>query len=297
MQSTNEILMIRPINFNYNTETAKDNIYQTKIDENKDDIQNTALLEFDNMVKILRKENIKVNVFQDTDDIYTPDSIFPNNWFSTHNGKLIIYPMYAPNRQAEVDKFLDKLINLYKPTDILDLRCFIKENKFLESTGAMIFDREGKTIYSTLSKRADEEIIKIVADYLDYDYFTFYSYQDDAEIYHTNVLMSITSKFLFYSQDLIDEKYVIKLLQNSLINDRIGINLSPKQIKHFAGNVLELNANGEKLLIISANAYNSLNINQITLIETKMKIVPIPVKTIETIGGGSVRCMVGEIFR
>ena len=297
MQSTNRILMVRPQNFFFNEETAEDNLYQNEPKENKDTISKKALEEFDKAVEIIKNKNIEVNIIEDNFNPYTPDSIFPNNWFSTHNGLLILYPMYAENRRKEVFKFKDKLINIYKPKKIIDLRDegFRKE-QYLESTGAMIFDRVNKKIYASLSERSNEDLIKELGNILDYRTFIFKSHQLNTPIYHTNVLMSITSDFAFVALDLIDEEYRNEVYE-SLKEDRKVINLNSQNILDFCANVLELNDNkGKKYLMMSDTSYKSLDKKILETIEEKLEIIHVDVSTIERIGGGSIRCMIGELF-
>lgn len=295
-QSTNNVLMIKPVNFYYNQETAYDNQYQNKTDLTQDEIQIKALNEFNNLVKVLENEGINVNIFEDTTTPYTPDSIFPNNWFSTHDGTLIIYPMYAQNRQKEVNKFKLKLIDLYNPIQVFDFTKYaINKEAYLEGTGAMVLDRVNKIAYSTLSQRAYKDLFEKVAKIIDYKPIYFVSHQLGKEIYHTNVLMSITSDFVIIAPNLIDEEYR-NFIINELKKNHEIIELNEKQILNFAGNCLELEGKNGKFLIMSKTAYNSLSDKQISKIEEKLKIINVDISTIENLGGGSVRCMIAELF-
>lgn len=295
MQSTNKILMIRPSNFNYNNQTAEDNAYQNKSEKSNEEIQELALKEFDSMVSILKNLGIEVVVFEDTPIPYTPDSIFPNNWFSTHDKKIIIYPMYAENRRLEVLKFKDELLNYLNPKEVYDISNFVKKNKFLESTGAMVLDRINKIIYSSLSQRSDEDLIKIVAENIGYKYIVFTSHQFENEIYHTNVMLGITTDFAFVGLELIEEDKR-KLVKSTLEKTHEIIYLNSHQIENFCGNILELRGKNGKFIFMSTTAYKNLTKEQINTITRKIPIYTADVQIIEKLGGGSVRCMMAELF-
>lgn len=294
-QSTDTILMIRPSNFHFNEQTAEDNLYQNKTLLDVETVNNRALKEFDNFVEILKNEGINVKIFQDTDFPDTPDSIFPNNWFSTHNGKLVIYPMYAENRRLEVSKFKKKLIDLYQPFEIIDYSSFTNENLFLEGTGAIVLDRINKIAYSSLSQRSDKVLFEKFSKELSFTPFSFISKQLGVEVYHTNVIMSITSDFAIIALELVLEEYRNELKKILEKNKKV-IELSGKQVLHFAGNCIELKGKDSNILILSDTAYQSLTSNQISILEEKLKLIPVDITTIQKHGGGSVRCMIAELF-
>lgn len=296
MNSTNEILMIRPKAFTFNEETAEDNLYQVEPSISDKAIQAKALEEFDAMVEILKNEGVRVNVFQDTLEPETPDSIFPNNWFSTHYGTLILYPMFAENRRDEVVKFKSQLIDLYKPDKIIDLSPYADKEIFLESTGAMVFDRDNKKVYVSLSQRADRNLVDEVAKILGYEAIKFESFQMGESIYHTNVMMGLTSDLAIIGADLIGTKYQDQVL-NSLNQDKKIIELTGQDVLNFAGNVLELQASKGNFLLMSKTAYDNLDKAKLEEIEASLRIVTADIPTIEKYGGGSVRCMVAEIYR
>lgn len=295
-QSTNKVLMIKPVNFNFNQETANDNLYQNRSNENDYEIQSKALEEFTNFINTLKSNGVEVIIFEDNQYPFTPDSIFPNNWFSTHNGILCIYPMYAKNRREEILKFKNKLIKKYSPIQILDFSKYAyQKSKFLEGTGAVVFDRIHKRAFCSLSKRADKQLFLSLCKSLNYNGFTFHSQHLGAEIYHTNVLMSICSDFVFICKDLIDKNDRYSIITELSKYHEI-IELSPKQILSFSGNVLELEGKNGKFIIMSNTAYNCLTKKQKQIITSKIPIVSVQINTIEKIGGGSARCMIGEIF-
>jgi len=303
-QATNSILMIRPINFGYNEETALDNHYQIKdsiIKNSNESAQN----EFDNMVKNLKQNGISVHVFQDDENDYTPDSIFPNNWISFHeNGDVGLYPMYAKNRRLErkpeVLEFLEN--EGFVVSNIVDYSSAESENKFLEGTGSMILDRENRIAYCSISNRSDEDLFIEFCEDFEFTPVLFNSYQsvDDKRlsIYHTNVMMCVAADYVIICLDSIDDKK-----QRKNVSDFINqsgkklIEISERQVESFAGNMLELiNDNGESILVMSQSAKDSLNENQKNIITKYSRILSCDINTIEVCGGGSARCMIAEIF-
>ena len=303
-QATNSILMIRPINFGYNEETAGDNHYQ-----NKDSIiknsNETAQKEFDNMVKNLRQNGISVHVFHDDENDYTPDSIFPNNWVSFHqNGDVGLFPMYAKNRRLErrpeVLEFLES--EGFTISNIVDYSSAELENKFLEGTGSMILDRENKVAYCSISNRSNEDLFIEFCEDFEFTPVLFNSFQSVGDkrlsIYHTNVMMCVATDYVIVCLDSIDDKNQRKNI-SSFIKDsgKKLIEISENQVESFAGNMLELvNDKGESVLVMSKSAKDSLNENQKNIITKYSRILSFDVNTIETWGGGSTRCMMAEIF-
>ena len=303
-QATNSILMIRPINFGYNEETALDNHYQIKdsiIKNSNESAQN----EFDNMVKNLKQNGISVHVFQDDENDYTPDSIFPNNWISFHeNGDVGLYPMYAKNRRLErkpeVLEFLEN--EGFVVSNIVDYSSAESENKFLEGTGSMILDRENRIAYCSISNRSDEDLFIEFCEDFEFTPVLFNSYQSVGDkrlsIYHTNVMMCVAADYVIICLDSIDDKK-----QRKNVSDFINqsgkklIEISERQVESFAGNMLELiNDNGESILVMSQSAKDSLNENQKNIITKYSRILSCDINTIEVCGGGSARCMIAEIF-
>ena len=303
-KSTNSILMIRPINFGYNQETANDNHYQIKnsiIKNSNESAQN----EFDNMVKNLKQNGISVHVFQDDENDYTPDSIFPNNWISFHeNGDVGLYPMYAKNRRLErrpeVLKFLEE--EGFGIENIVDYSGAESENKFLEGTGSMILDRENRVAYCSISNRSNEDLFIEFCEDFEFTPVLFNSFQsvgnDRLPIYHTNVMMCVATDYVIICLDSIDDNKQRKNVSD-FINDsgKKLIEISENQVESFAGNMLELvNDKGESVLVMSKSAEDSLNKNQKNTITNHSLIVSCDINTIEVCGGGSARCMMAEIF-
>ena len=303
-QATNSILMIRPINFGYNEETAGDNHYQ-----NKDSIiknsNETAQKEFDNMVKNLKQNGISVHVFQDDENDYTPDSIFPNNWVSFHeNGDVGLFPMYAKNRRLErrpevLDFLESKGFTIY---NVVDYSSAESENKFLEGTGSMILDRENRIAYCSISNRSNEDLFIEFCEDFEFNPVIFNSFQSVGDkrlpIYHTNVMMCVATDYVIICLDSIDDKKQRKNVSNFIIESgKKLIEISEKQVESFAGNMLELiNENGESILVMSKSAEDSLDENQRNTIANHSRIISCDINTIEVCGGGSTRCMMAEIF-
>ena len=303
-QATNSILMIRPINFGYNEETAQDNHYQIK-DSIIKNSNKSAQKEFDNMVNNLRQNGISVHVFQDDEKDYTPDSIFPNNWVSFHeNGDLGLFPMYAENRRLErrqeVLEFLES--EGFTISNIVDYSSAESENKFLEGTGSMILDRENRVAYCSISNRSNEDLFIEFCEDFEFTPVLFNSFQTVGNkrlpIYHTNVMMCIATDYVIICLDSIDDKNQRKNVSDFINqSEKKLIEISEKQVESFAGNMLELvNENNESVLVMSKSAEDSLNQNQKNIITNYSRIVSCDINTIEVCGGGSARCMMAEIF-
>ncbi len=301
-QSTDEVVMIRPARFYCNEQTAVNNAYQNDDEKDYDLVNKKAIEEFDELYKKLREKGVKVNLINDTKLPSTPDSIFPNNWFSTHSdGKIVIYSMFAQNRRAEVDKYLDNLISIFKNKgnkniSVLDLREFAND-RFLEGTGSIVLDRINKIAYMVISPRSDVSLFNEFCDRTGYKPVAFNATHLNTPIYHTNVLMSVGEKNVIICLDLIDDDkeraYVKKTIEESGKNI---IKISVAQYENYAGNALELNGKNGKLIAMSKTAYDSLNTEQIELLKKDLDILACDVPTIEYNGGGSVRCMLGEVF-
>ena len=302
-QITKNILMIEPVSFNYNTETALNNYFQ-KNDTNfsKSQIQKKALEEFNNFVKLLRSKQVNVHVIKDTIHPLTPDSIFPNNWISFHsNGEVLLYPMFANNRRLERRRdIIKKLQNEYLVSEVKSLVHYEDKSIFLEGTGSMILDRTNKICYASISLRTNKSIVLDFCDQLNYKPVLFNSFQDvDGKrlpIYHTNVMMCVASDFAIVCLDAIDSQDEKNSVINSLITtNKEIIQISELQANKFAGNMLQVQGD-KKYLIMSESAFNILSEKQIQKIESYCSILYSDLKTIEKFGGGSARCMMAEIF-
>jgi len=300
---TNKILMVRPVSFAFNEQTAINNHYQKSDNKPAQEIQNNALIEFDNMVEKLKKMGIDVKVMQDTNEPHTPDSIFPNNWFSTHySNTIVLYPMFAENRRLErtdtIYDYFDRVDNL----NIVDYSSLEKENIFLEGTGSLVLDRKNKKAYCSLSERADEKLLNIFCEDAGYKKIAFHSYQTVNEIrkaiYHTNVMMAMGENYAILCADSIDDlKEREKVIRELESDGKEIVYISEYQVEHFLGNAIELiNNENVKICVMSATAYSVLTDEQKNIIEKYDVIVPVDVHTIEKYGGGSARCMIAELF-
>lgn len=303
MQTASTVLMVEPIAFGYNAQTAENNYFQV---EQKDaDIQTKALEEFNNFADKLKSKGINVISVKDTLEPHSPDSIFPNNWVSFHNdGKVVLYPMFAPNRRVErrTDILETLKVKGFEITEIDDLSHFENQQKFLEGTGSMIFDHDHKIAYGSVSLRLDEELFRQFCTKFGFRPVVFHSYQNAGgerlPIYHTNVMMCVADKFVVICLDCIDDELEREKVQEVIKSTgKEIIEISEDQLQQFAGNMLQVqNEAGEKFLVMSESAYRSLTAQQISAIEKYCEIIYSDLNTIETNGGGSARCMLAEVF-
>jgi len=304
-QITNTILMIQPVGFCYNEQTAVNNYYQQVLDGlSTEQTQKNALSEFNTFVDKLRKKGIDVIIVEDTKTPDTPDSIFPNNWVSFHeSGNVAIYPMCAENRRDERrEDILDILVDNYNfaINYIKDFTEFEDHDKYLEGTGSMVLDRENKMCYAAISIRTDEQAVLQWCDVFNYTPICFTANQDvegeRKEIYHTNVMMCVADKYAIICLDTIDDKDERKWIKGSLEDSgKEIIEITEDQKHRFAGNMLQLMGD-EKYLVMSKSAHESLTEIQIERIEKYNPIISSSLDTIEACGGGSARCMMAEIF-
>ncbi len=297
-QTANRVLMVRPCSFGFNVQTASNNAFQRSGFESG--AQEAALREFDSFVALLRSHGITVDVIEDTPEPHTPDSIFPNNWFSTHSdGTLVLYPMFAPNRRLErKQSVMDHLIGTFDIRNIYDLTPYESKGKYLEGTGSMVIDREAGMVYACRSPRTDEDVLKEFCKLFDWDYFLFDAMDASGKaIYHTNVMMCVgTDLTVVCLESIRDIRVREEFLR--LQGKRDIVDISLEQMGSFAGNMLELQPFGERkpLLVMSASAKKSLRQEQLRMIESHCDIASPDLRIIEANGGGSARCMLAEIF-
>lgn len=298
MQTTSYLLMIRPVNFSFNAETAVNNAFQSASSDNKQ--QEKALAEFEGLVKILRDNNVDVTVVNDTPEPYTPDSIFPNNWVSFHqDGVVCLYPMYAVNRRQERKPgVLQELGHKFELSTTLDFSPYEQEGLFLEGTGSMVLDRDNKIAYACLSPRTDKKVLQDFCEKMGYTPVVFTSVDGQGlPIYHTNVMMCVADKYVVVCLDSLPVAAERKLLSATIEGSgKEIIEITPEQMNHFAGNMLQVhNDKNEKLLVMSTQAYQSLTPAQVERLRSFNRIIHAPLTTIETNGGGSARCMLAEV--
>ena len=302
MQITDTILMVRPAAFGPNEETATTNFFQLPGQQfNDQSVQQSAIKEFDNMVGILRNHDINVLVIDDTPTPVKPSAIFPNNWLSTSpEGIVSVFPMYAPSRRTEKREDILKLLaEKFIVKGVQDWSEFEAEGKFLEGTGSMVIDHENEVIYICYSPRTDISVLEKFANASKYRAIAFLATDKNGNpVYHTNVVMTLGENFAILCEEAIDEEWeliAIRQLLDSSGHDVIKI--TKDQMHCFAGNMLQVKNNkGEKFLVMSQTAFDSLYDDQKEELSAKNTLLPIPIPVIEKTEGGSVRCMMAEIF-
>ncbi len=307
MQNTNTILMIRPVNFRFNEQTAENNYYQVGLENlTATEINEKAQKEFDDFVQKLRAKTIDVVVVDDTKTTDTPDSIFPNNWFSMHeNGDVVLYPMNAPNRRLE--RRMDIFEQLKKKHGffvgkIRDMTHYEEKNMFLEGTGSLVLDRTNKIAYACISERTNAQLLQEWCAALGYTACSFSAFQTVKKqrlpIYHTNVMLSVYDACAVVCLDSIDDETerqnLVDILQKT---GKKIIEISESQANQFAGNTLQVvGKNGKKYAVMSQQAYQAFGAEELVELWGMSEIIESPLTVIETCGGGSARCMMAEVF-
>lgn len=299
-QCCSHLMMVRPVCFGFNKETAESNAFMQEAEPNENS-QESALKHFDDFVRKLRKAKINVVVLEDSPEPRTPDSIFPNNWVSFHaDGRVFLYPMEAQNRRVERNlNFLNLLENNFFIEGINHLEKHENYKNYLEGTGSLVLDRSEKIAYACLSSRTHKKVIKEwYSHFPDYEIITFNA-SDEAgvSIYHTNVMMNIGSDFsVICAESIKDAEQRNEVLRKLRKSGKEPLEISMLQMNDFAGNMLQVeNLEGERILVMSERAYQSLNRGQIRFLEEKTSILRAELGLIETLGGGSARCMLAEI--
>lgn len=301
-QTATTVLMIRPVRFEANRETQASNRFQQRESADASRTQGHALAEFHALESALRAAGVAVRVFEDTLEPHTPDSLFPNNWVSFHaDGTVVLYPMLAPNRRAE--RRVDILAQLtardgFFTSRIVDLTHYEQDGKYLEGTGSLVLDRVNRVAYACISARTDLDVLGDFAQQLDYDVVAFEATDSTGyPIYHTNVLMSVGTRFAAVCATCIREDARAAVLERLRMSGRALLELSYDQMHAFAGNMLEVRSGtGASIVALSQRAFDSLSAQQRELLTQHTDgIVAVPIPTIETLGGGSVRCMLAEV--
>ena len=298
---TDTVLMIRPKQFGPNEETLSDNAFQNRAEKGEmSTIAQSAIEEFDKMVIELERHDIRVMVIEDKEEPYTPDAIFPNNWFSTHGTSIATYPMMAESRRAERRE--DLITQLVKDRGYKKRYGFEyheEQELYLEGTGSMVLDRDNKIAYACLSQRTSIKVLEKFSVLYGYHKVVFSAFDDQGgAVYHTNVLMTVGDAYVIICLDSIrseeEKAEVVRTIQNS---GKEIIEISHEQMNAFAGNMLQVKSKlGEKFLVLSKTAYDSLDTSQIDKLSSYNKLIKAAIPTIEKYGGGSVRCMIAEIF-
>lgn len=299
-QITDTLLMVRPANFGFNEQTAESNAFQNR-DTANEDAREKAKEEFDGFVSKLRAAGVEVMVVGDTDAPIKPDAVFPNNWISTHeDGSIILYPMMTANRRVERRQDVVKLLQTqFAASKFTDYSGEESHNSILEGTGSMVLDRPNRLCYACLSPRTDNALLDKWCKDNGYKKVAFTAVDGEGqEVYHTNVIMAMGEGFVVICMDTVKN-----LRERALLLDYFEetgkeiIEISIDQMNHFAGNMLQVRGKGGRtFLVMSEQAFNSLDEEQIEKIETHTNILHVPIYTIETLGGGSARCMMAEVY-
>ena len=294
------VMMVRPVRFGYNAETAVTNTFQKSTGLDPAEVQSKALNEFDALVSKLRSEGVEVQVFEDAKAPHTPDSIFPNNWISFHeSGHMVLYPMLAENRRLErKEEIISKMRELFDSHSIRDLSVHEATGRFLEGTGSLVFDYQGKIAYAAVSPRTDKDLVDVICTELGFRPVFFTSVdRKGTPVYHTNVIMCVGYEFaVICAESIIDEEERKMVLDELRKGGKEVVEITQEQVAQFAGNMYELiNDKGGHLLLMSGQAHRSLNEEQVKTLEKYCKIISSPLDTIELHGGGSARCMIADV--
>lgn len=298
MQNTSKILMIRPLHFVFNEETAVNNSFQIK--GNPDKVTENAVREFDAFVLALQSAGVDVTVVEDSPDPHTPDAIFPNNWISFHeSGVYCLYPMFAPNRRKERKaEVLNIIREKFHYNQLVDFTGYESKNLFLEGTGSMVLDRDKRIAYACISPRTDQLVLEDFCKKMKYRSVVFHATDESGlPIYHTNVMMCVADRYVVICLDCIQDTDEKKLVEETILSSgKEIIRISLGQMNQFAGNMLQLeNDRREKILVMSTAAWSSLLPEQKENLLQYNRVVHASLQNIETNGGGSARCMIAEI--
>lgn len=295
-QITSSLLMIRPKFFRENEETRASNSFQKNNNGSEED---KAITEFDLVVKRLQKNGIYI-VEAENENSEAPDAVFPNNWVSfLHDGRTVLYPMMAESRRKERSKkILDLVTDKFESGDVIDLTHFEREGKFLEGTGSIVFDHIYKIAYACISPRTNEEVLNYLCSVIGYKKFVFHAAYNNVPVYHTNVLMHIGEKYAVVCLESIpDAKERNELRRMLAFTGHEVIPITFSQMSRFAGNMLEVsNHSGKRFTLLSSSAIRSLHLPEINIIAESTELLSFDIPTIEHSGGGSIRCMMAEIF-
>jgi hypothetical protein len=300
-QSATAVLMVRPFSFGFDEQTAKTNVFQHHMRLKSSQVTQKALEEFEDAIRALQESDIDLLVFDDMSHVSKPNAVFVNNWLSTWpDGAVYLYPMATESRRPERNpQILEKLKERFVVGPVVDISSHERRNKYLESTGVMIFDHLSKHVYASLSSRCDEELLRQHTSDIGYQPIVFRAFdRHGMSIYHTNVVLGIqTSTAIVCSEAITDETERDNVLKALTDSGRTIVEISQKQIEKFCANVLEVrNRKGERFLVLSQTAMDNLTPMQQQLLTADKSLVPLRIPTIETIGGGSARCMMAEIF-
>jgi hypothetical protein len=302
-QTTSHILMVRPAHFAFNEETAANNAFQSRDGAlSAEAMRKQAMLEFDEMVRRLREAGVDVIVVKDSSRPIKPDAVFPNNWITFHQeGFIVTYPMFAPTRRRERRRtVIDQVVAAgFTSEKRVNLEFNERLNRFLEGTGSIIFDHRNKLAYACISPRTDADLLNELCQRIGYQPVVFRAVDGNGQdIYHTNVMMALGETFVVICLDTVkDARERAMLLETFEKTGKQVVDISLDQMNRFAGNMLQVrNDKGQTILVMSEQAYRSLNQAQVATLEKHTRLLFSPLTTIETYGGGSARCMMAEVF-
>jgi hypothetical protein len=294
--------MVRPACFGFNPQTAASNAFQQVADSRSEaESQRLVLVEFDRLAKALQQAGVEVLIAPDTPQPAKPDAIFPNNWVSFHfDGTVALYPMLAPNRRLERrEDVLEQVVRegRFRVSRTVDLTHRESEGKFLEGTGSLVLDRAHRVAYASLSPRTDLDVLGEFAQLLDYELVTFEARDAAAQsVYHTNVVMAIGTGFAVVCGEAIAQPPHRDAVFNKLrAAGHDIVDITQRQMREFAGNILELAPDRGHIVALSTTAWRSLGSAQRRILESHAAVIPVAIPTIERIGGGGVRCMLAEL--
>ncbi len=293
--------MIRPASFGFNSETAASNAFQGSVSLSDQQVQNEAAKEFDEFVNALRFHKINVLVIEDTPQPVKPDAVFPNNWFCTlQDGTIATFPMFTANRRIEVrSDLIQTLKDNFIVATVEDWTMYDTGQLYLEGTGSMVLDHENKRIYACLSPRTNKALLQKFADAHGFQTISFFAKDDNGtDVYHTNVIMHLGEDYAVICLACItNEKERNQIIQSLAETNHNIIDISMQQVKQYAGNMLQIkNAEGTLYTVLSKSALDALTDEQNKSLSKHTTLLPVNIPTIETVGGGSVRCMMAEIF-
>ena len=302
-QTTRHLLMVRPANFAFNEETAANNAFQSRDQRlTPAEMRENALLEFDGFVQKLRDAGVNVVVADDSPEPVKPDAVFPNNWVSFHQeGYIVTYPMFAPTRRRErSEAVLDAVRQAgFTIGEHRHMEGSEAENRFLEGTGSIIFDHQHRLAYACLSPRTDAGLLDDLCKSIGYEAVVFHSVDEQGQdIYHTNVMMALGETFVVICLDSVRDPQERAMLEQKFRDTgKVVVAISLAQMNSFAGNMLQVrNDREETILVMSEQAYRALLPEQVAVLESHTRLLWADIRTIETYGGGSARCMMAEVF-
>jgi hypothetical protein len=302
MQLPTAVLMVRPVSFGFNPDTAPSFLFQREItDTNRKEIERRARMEFDILESRLNEAGVEVIVVEDKEELHTPDAVFPNNWISFHHdGTVVLYPMMAPSRRPERRRdIMEKLQSSgFRVSRVIDLTHHEDHGRFLEGTGSVVFDHADHIAYANISPRTNEDVLNELCAALGYNPVTFHAVQENGEpILHTDMTLSIGDRFVIFCGKTISNPDEYKRVFDSLkASGRELITIDVKQFDRFAGNVLQVQTKqGRSVLVISTSACLALKPEQRDSIQKFTQIMESPLPVFEGIGRGSARGMMADI--